>query len=404
MADTIGLLRERPHVALVSLLNEYNGVDIHPDHVEFSNLEPLAGRRTKVTVTPKRNANPFFKNPYTGLKEIVYNRLDLSVLFKIYDLRFDISLPASTHVVIGLVRELTGFVLEEDEFELEFINPYNASPYLLKAKPDSLRWVGSVEVELVHRDELDDTVTNTDLGALWTPTSSPKRFVGLDQFTSDGYLYGRGLSQIGSDSLINLEPDLITRLFPDTLGEWVREDYSGEFNNLHGAKLVYNGYKQQYPSNQYNNATTRTLALELDPTFNEYYVGRLVIQYNVENVTVPDTTPIQYRLPIELYQPELNGYKVSNEIVRYSAGDLVNEVTDDWVIGRTVFNGDPWVVNDVPAPFNAYGAEVIYNGFNVDYPKSPNPYLTHILVLRLSDYCTNFTGTCYIHYNLRLVG
>jgi hypothetical protein len=404
MADTIGLLRERPHVALVSLLNEYNGVDIHPDHVEFSNIKPLVGRRTKVTVTPKRNVNPFVKNPYTGLKEIVYNRLDLSVLFQPYTLKFDIPLPASTHVVIGLITELTGFVLEEDEFELEFINPYNASPYLLKAKPDSLRWVGSVEVELVHREELSDIVTKTDLGTLWKIGSTPKRFIGLDQFTSDGYLYGRVLSQIGPDSVVNIEPDIIARLFPNTPGEWVREEYLGEFNNLHGAKLIYNGYKQQYPSNQYNDATTRTLALELDPALNDYYVGRLVIHYNVENVTVSDPTPIQYKLPIELYQPELNGYKVSNEIAQYSTGDIINEVTDDWVIGRTIFNGDLWVVKEEPAPFNAYGAEVIYNGFNADYRKSPNPYLTHILVLRLSDHCTNFTGTCYIHYNLRLVG
>ena len=404
MADTIGLLRERPHVALVSLLNEYNGVAIHPDHVEFTNIEPLVGRRTKVTVTPKREANPFVKNPYTGLKEIVYNRLDLSVLFKIYDLRFDIPLPASTHVVIGLVSELTGFVLEEDEFELEFINPYNASPYLLKAKPDSLRWVGSVEVELVHRDELDDTVTNTDLGTLWSPTSLPKRFAGLDQFTTDAFLIGKQLSTLRDGDLTQLDIDWVERLLPSLDGEWVNENQLSEFNNLWGARVIFNGRREQYASNVYNPTLTRTLAIELDRSLNTNYIGRLLLRYNTENKRDPNTIPKVYRLPIELYKYQLDGKLVANEIIQYRTGDVVKKESESWTIGRTVFDGDPWCVSETPGPFNAWGAEVLYNGFNTEFVKPFDPFLSHILVLKLSDHCTNFTGVCYIHYNLSLLG
>lgn len=405
MADTIGLLQQSPKAALVSLLNEYNGTDIKPADVEFSNVGVVAGRRTRVTVSPVRRNNPFISNVYKGQVEFQYNRLDLTALFQTQTLTLNLTLPVTTKDVLEAIKTQLGFVLEPTEFEIEYINFYNAAPYRLKAKTDSLRWIGYVDIDVVQLEAITDTILTSDLGTLVDPLSAAKTFVVQVQPTTDGVLFGQYLSSLELGEVYNsadLDLDVINRLLPNT-GEWVMLPIAGTDNNLYGAEIVGNSYNTRFVSNEYNKRLTRTLLIKLSDEYCGNYHGMISIQYSMKYDEPIDTTPPVYKLPVSLYQSAFSGYLVANQIIQLQAGDILTTPSTDWEIGRVVFNGAPWVIDETPQDFNAYGAEVLYNGFNNDYPKPANFRLTHVLVLKLGDHCENLTGVCYIHYNLNLV-
>lgn len=62
-----------------------------------------------------------------------------------------------------------------------------------------------------------------------------------------------------------------------------------------------------------------------------------------------------------------------------------------------VIKNDTWVERPIPEEFNISGAEVIYNG-PIKEPYSTRKLFKSVLVVRLSELCTNVAGYITIHY------
>jgi len=98
-----------------------------------------------------------------------------------------------------------------------------------------------------------------------------------------------------------------------------------------------------------------------------------------------DVFPTSLRRKIELV---LYSYKTDTQLgVENTLPQLLHSLTHD-----------AWVSVDRDAPFNLYGATVVYNGFvTVDEPLTCESY-NYVLCLRLSNRCSNLRGLLKIGY------
>lgn len=163
------LLRMTPLAALLVIINEACGTTLNPNQIRVKQITSLGDRETKVRLEAFKPRNKFDKQVYKGEADFTYNRLDVGqVLGFEYSIRTP--LPSTTQDVLEAITETVGVVFDENDFELEVVQN---TPYTLKAKPESLRWVGQVELnlntEVIPLTPLQDIITNTELDGLHLP-------------------------------------------------------------------------------------------------------------------------------------------------------------------------------------------------------------------------------------------
>jgi hypothetical protein len=114
---------------------------------------------------------------------------------------------------------------------------------------------------------------------------------------------------------------------------------------------------------------------------------------------------------IGIFSPLTNGVILGSQLQALKAGQHITVPTNSpaipWALFNQVLNQSLWVINPRgSAPFNGYGATVLYNG-PID-PENDRPYNTTLnLVCRIQlnpTYCSNQDGTLSIYYNLSRVG
>lgn len=417
MADTIGLLKLSPKAALLELVNQANNLRLKTDFVEFTDPVVVEGRKTQVNVATKRYVNPFVTIPHFGLSDFTYNRLELGRWFANTKFNFHLPLPTTTRRLVQIMTDNLGYQFDDNDFVIEDITRANAMPYRLKAHAKSLRWVGEIDIELLQLTDLATLGTSADLGSVVDETQTPLPDVTIlkpftDGMTMGGYLDSLSVGMV--DHTFTELPHVINRMYSGAPAPanrlWLNAPIP-QANNLYGSVITHRGRADTYGATPINPRLGRLVVIQLNPTYCTNLVGDLMLYYNTKYPEPLPEFPIVYKKPFELEQNALSGYTVSNEIVQLYEGDVITAATDDWVIGNTVFNrlgkdlAERWVIDDTPRAYNAYGAQVIYNGYNRDHPRSYNPNLDYVLVLELSDtHCTNLRGRCYIHYNLDNVG
>lgn len=118
----------------------------------------------------------------------------------------------------------------------------------------------------------------------------------------------------------------------------------------------------------------------------------------------------QYKIPIELVLKE-NPTRVKRQQFSQTPEyrtwvEKLIALKQDYLLGEghelaqlaQRLTGDVWQACEEPAPFNLYGAEVMYNGVNTgDYYSGDQAY-NKVLVLKLGDACTNLSGYWKINY------
>jgi len=164
------LLRMTPLAALLVIINEACGTMLNPNQIRVKQVTSLGGRATKVRLEAFKPRNKFDKQIYKGEADFTYNRLDVGqVLGFEYAIRTPV--PSTTQDILAVISETVGIVFDENDFELEVVAN---TPYTLKAKPESLRWVGQVELnlntEVIPLIPLRDILTNTVLDGLHAPS------------------------------------------------------------------------------------------------------------------------------------------------------------------------------------------------------------------------------------------
>lgn len=144
MSETLRLLKFEPAVALLIMANNHLNIRLHQAFVDLSSPQALTeDGQTKITISTKESVDRGIRRLYTGQMDYVYSRIHVVSVFS--DLVLNVTPPIT---VAGAMRNLslaTGLVITQDDFENELVE---GSTFVLKAKPESLRWYGETTVML----------------------------------------------------------------------------------------------------------------------------------------------------------------------------------------------------------------------------------------------------------------
>jgi len=142
------LLSLKSEDSLNLMLGSANNIRYPIHGLKVSDLESLGTTKTKVKLTARERAGP--DDPYRikGSTDFSYKRLDISDYFNSLLDTFKPPLPCTTQVFLDEITRLTGLEFETRDFEHKHITRNNASAFKIKAKSESLRWVGEIELSI----------------------------------------------------------------------------------------------------------------------------------------------------------------------------------------------------------------------------------------------------------------
>jgi hypothetical protein len=411
-SDTEHLLRLKPVDSINVMVTNANQL-VYPVYDLKAGLPAPVGaddRETLVHLTARDRAGADDGYPYTGEFDFTYRRLHLEDYLKGELLGFRPTLPCSTQTLLDEITSRTGLEFYLDDVVHEEIGRDNSHPYVLKAKTESLRWVGQVEFYLADVQDL-----STLFGSIQDLAIPPYQRRVAEPPTSLPYVI---LPQPYSPLLDAIVPNVVAQtdskmeqLFRYTvpafdLGldpaqlRWTASATPGAFN-LYNAVLVNAAVTTLTHPVGINPALTRAAHIRLDLTY-------------CTNVTDPNVyvwyaplTAINRQLST---QPRLtqSGTLVTLDATAYQA--WIQTLTTTMVIESSPYgsmlldgpNSAPWVVSGTLGPTNLRGAVVQYNG-----PRRAqdnlhiNPNLTHVLTLTMNElYNSLWRGNLSIYYRL----
>lgn len=147
MIPTRELLRLPPWEALIEAVNYHLQLTLDARSTRLVELDLLTDDRIEVTLA--FNTSTSLRNllPPTQQITVVYQRLDIGRFFG-----YALVLPPdtvfpSTVELTKYITQRTGVVFDKDDVIHEMI-PVGSSPYQLQAHPRSLRWVGTLTINL----------------------------------------------------------------------------------------------------------------------------------------------------------------------------------------------------------------------------------------------------------------
>ncbi len=147
MSLTRDLLRLPPWEAIIEMINRRYHMSIDPQSAQLVELDPLDDDRMEITLALKPSNTLRNLLPPTQQMTVIYRRLDLNRFFG-----GPLTLPPDSTIVSTLdlthyLTQRTGVVFDKDDVIHEMI-PVGVSPYILKAHPRSIRWVGELTINL----------------------------------------------------------------------------------------------------------------------------------------------------------------------------------------------------------------------------------------------------------------
>lgn len=417
MTSTEKLLALRPTDAIVSMLNDENGTSFPSDVFEFG--PPVAGVGSSTTVQlriRKSSQDDLDVIPYSGSVNFTYHRLNVAVQFVDVLDEYKPQLPISTQVLLDELTARTGQKFYPEDFVLEEIRQINSRPYRLKAKPESWRWYGVLEVDL--------GVDLIELGP-FISAGLPADGVPLDPVDESPQLTAVNINQpfINGTPLVStfdsLPLDVEAQLNPqvvETIQKSVPAPYTAEFSpnpwidalsptpgpyNLYNAKITQVDIIAE-GVNPTNPALNRVLKVELDPAyctnfkFPEFYIPYYLAEQE-------STFSVEPRFSRAGVRSTSDGSEFSVYLNAFQVNDVWTTLDVDKPF--MIDGPEPWVVDaSNRSKTNLYNAKVLYNGAkrNVD-PAALRPGLNRVMVVQLSEYNTAFAGTYAFHYRAPII-
>lgn len=411
MLDTIGLLQLSPTRALIEILGVRNGVDLSDDTLEILDITAMTGRVTQVTLQVRKNRDMFTSLPLKGSVVFTYNRLDLAEYFSQTQLTIKLALPTTTRTVMEVLTNYYGYQFDSADFVVERIDENNAHQYQLKATPRSLRWVGSLTLDLLDREELGALAVVTTLPSLVVPAEGIKPVLQHHKQITDGLRCGGVLLNYVAGEIPDLDQlaGFLTRLYYNAgvgvTPTWVNS-ITPAAHNVSGIEILYNGEADAVGIKPYITANHRVVILRLSDTLCTDVVGQLVLYYNARLETLLPEEPDYFRMSAELIKPQAIGFLQANEILGHNVDSVFTDINEnlnylDEIYDRVGLSAEErWKCTPTPSPWNIYGAKVEFLGFNVAYPPAHNYRFSQVWVVLLDDqYCTNLTGRLIVYFN-----
>lgn len=415
MATTEQLLALTTRGAVVAMINHENSTGFDGSEAGPLTISPplnLGGMRTEVEISIRRQVSDDDILPFAGQLAFRYNRLDVQGTLGGQLDGYRPLMPCSTQDLLNEMTRRTGMKFEPDDFVLEAIGRHNAAPYVLRAKAESLRWVGSTSVTVHDLTDLTTYIPGGLTGGLQQLQFAPPVERTRDnQPYLNGTVNNRDLENIAIDDpvLSTSHPlfDLISKTIGH-LGEFLRDASSPwvvstepSNYNLRGARLISRD-ETLLNLNPLVPATTLAARVRLSSLDTIYGDKDLLIPYAVPQFETSDYTDA----------PRLR----TGAVVNASNGTAWNRYLNDLIAPSLIttlpanlnlrFSGpDEWVVNaGAPSPTNLYNAIVQYNGTKRAFDaRNFYPECNRVLVLTMSEFNTAYRGNLSFHYRAPII-
>lgn len=413
MRDIDILLGLKPRDAIIRMINDENGTRLPFEAFVVSAPTPLVGRQTKVTVSAIPSSSDEQDNPYSGSIDFTYNRLDLADQFDGILSNFRPPMPTSTQVLLDELTRLTGILFELDDIVLEDIVTSNAAPYRIKAKAESLRWVGYVDVTVL--DVLDlQSYLETML-----PSNTPR----LGTLDESPTLTG----QMINAPLVNITPyrEEISQLYlnvpaqSNPLLQWlVKQAVPMPGSRIDQGYANWVCIPSPAPFNLYNAVVTTIVQgggsvnpaaqdldsyveVVLDPAYCTNFQDPLMrLGFRDQSETTFSYHPRLTQVAV-VSDTDATAYNLFYNSLK--VGDVLKELTPYWQYLTT--DGRAWVASDgAPGPTSLFNAVVQYNGQLRPQDLPPEKLdLNRVLVVTLAEDNTAYRGNLSIYYRAPIV-
>lgn len=397
------LLSLDPLQALVRMVNDANGTTFRLDRFRAGVPTVVAGTTTKVTLTGMVEALAVDDQTTIGSFDLTYERLDMATFLKDTLKDYHPYLPLSVQNILDQITSLIGQTFYIDDIVLEEVTRDTAALYRLKAKPESLRFVGWIDLPLITLSPItpylpsDALVGVTDTSPEVFQASDSLPFLNATDYRTMAESFVPG--ELGQDRI-----DLVTlfnAVVPDpdkvraTPSPWYVNATPGPFNLLN-ARVI--GYGTGYNVNTAIPTLERALFVALDGTYTTNFAsGTLAIPY-----TTVDFNTLGYT-----DQPR----STANSIVSLSDGSAWNVYLNSFAVGQVIdtFQQIPpvyleganaWVAQaGLILPANLAGARVLYNGQLRDSDIPPAVQgLDRVLVVQMSEFNAIWQGEYSFFY------
>jgi len=169
MSETLRLLKYDPAVALLIMANNHFNITLRPEFTTVGDPVVVAGSETltDVVIKTRDTIDEVIYSSYTGQMTYRYNRISVSEIFA--GMSLDITPPITILGVLTNMAAASGLAFTEDDFENGLVE---SNSFVLKAKPNSLRWVGQTTVMLNEPGvslQLADAFSNNILNGFYPP-------------------------------------------------------------------------------------------------------------------------------------------------------------------------------------------------------------------------------------------
>jgi hypothetical protein len=292
--DSLILASMTPEAAMGLFLANSVKDDVPIDQLYVFKVNPGPGLQTRLDVYLKLDPTSISDWKYGGMTTFTYNRLDLADFFSGIDVQVSPpSFPTDVATVCGLIASVAQINFDPADFVQESISKSEALNYTLKAAPDSLRWFGSVPVNLLRQQGLQNFFSglprpmNPYVGDLISITADYG--VGINSTITNGTIFGALLNSLQTgytftnrNHAVPIQWDLFNRVLnqPNT---WTIDSSGGKPYNGYGATVTYNG-PLQASDRPYNETLDRVCRIKLNPTYCTTQTGTLSIYYNLSRV------------------------------------------------------------------------------------------------------------------------
>lgn len=360
------LLSLDPVHALVRMVNTANGTTFRLDRFRAGKPTVVAGTTTKVTLTGITETATVDDQSTAGSFTVTYERLEMATFLADLLKDYHPFLPLSTQNILDEVTSLIGQTFYIDDIVLEEVTRDTAALYRLKAKPESLRFVGSIDLPLI---ELTPIASLLPANALTGVTDDSAVVFGaidaLPFLNATDYRQIAGSFTVGEMAQDRI--DLVTlfnAIVPDpdkvraTPSPWFVSATPAPFN-LYNAVVV--GYSSGRGVNTAIPAMDSALLIQLDGTYTtNFATGLLALPY-----TTADFNTLGYTNKARV---------TANSIVSLGDGSAWNVYLNSFAAGQVIetFQQVPAVfmdgalawnaANGLVTPANLFGAQVVYNG------------------------------------------
>ncbi len=157
MSDTQRLLRYDPETAVLIIANERNDLHLRKEFARVSERQPGANGLMTVVIRGTPSTDEGLVSNFSGELSMTYQRLNLST--DLGEITLQIAPPVTVRSALRKLSERTGIKFEDGEIIDDLIDTHS---YTLHADPESLRWYGSVNINLIElTDYIPDPIDPT---------------------------------------------------------------------------------------------------------------------------------------------------------------------------------------------------------------------------------------------------